>query len=166
MKKSQHRIDLHDCIRERDRSRDNWSIHVDEVAQWCPRGNTFEEWVAQLCQLYNDVCELVPSSEVVVATLTLESTQALETFKNPANLSVDALMPPSLYILNADLEFPAEAEQYYRIVGANEISASIKKGVVIVRSARGFLEFQNDEEFDNTIYISSRFHDAPTSPIW
>jgi hypothetical protein len=156
---TQYRSDLRTVLSQRDYTLETWSVHVDELTQWCPLSDSFEHWLEPLCLIYEEACALLVNDSVVVA-LTLNPTSQLDTFNSMSTLIVDFFTPPSLYVLKAGLSFPLSGEQYYRVVPHNEIAANanmIKAGRCIVRSARSLQALERGWEFDNTLYIASKF---------
>jgi hypothetical protein len=151
--------DVRSCLNQRDQSIETWSIHVDELAQWRPKKESLDAWLAQLQSIYNDALLVVADDAVVAVTLCLEPSTNIEMFKKPKSLTVDLLTPPSLYVLKPGLSFPSAGEEYYRVLNPSEFGCSISHGTMIGRSARSVQELESAWEFDNTIYIASRFGD-------
>ena len=108
------KTDLSGCLEQRDPLLENWSIHVDEISQWHPRNESFDEWFKQLCLIYKEACLIVGESGVVIATLTLKASNTLKIFENLSALEVDFFTPPSIYVLKNTLEFPCAGESAQR----------------------------------------------------
>jgi hypothetical protein len=150
-------IDLRSVIMQRDKSLDTWSIHVDEIKQWHPRYESFDSWFEELCDIYSEAKQIVTAPEIVVVALSFEPSVEIETFQSLQKLSIDYFTPPSLYLLKSDFAFPAAGEEYFRVLYSKEIGLSLLDSTVIARSSRTLEGLQQGWEFDNTIYISSRF---------
>ncbi len=157
MTTSHSKNSLRSCIAQRDRNIETWSTHVDEIAEWAPAHQSFDEWIGQLLNLYSVACEMAVSTEVVAVALSFEPSSELTTFRNLGDIVVDFFTPPSLYILKQDLTFPSAGEEYYRVLSPIEIDRVSIKGFVIARSARSLQGLQSGWEFDNTIYVASGF---------
>lgn len=143
----------------RDLTAEIWSIHVDEVVEWCPNSQSFNEWMQRCSDFYRLACSYADPSDVIVVALSFEPSLEIETFHRSENLLVDFFTPPSLYLLKKPLTFPSSGEEYYRLLEPSLIPASLPQGVAVVaRSARSIQGLNNGWEFDNTIYIASRFH--------
>jgi hypothetical protein len=150
-------IDLVTWLNQWPRSSDIWTIHVDELQQWQPRNESYTEWMGQLLKLYEQACSSLLAADTVVLAMSLVVSEQLETFSNIHDLQVDFFTPPSLYLLNKGLEFPSSREQYFRLLVQDELGFPMQQGVAIVRSARNILDKAESKEFDNTLYIVSRF---------
>jgi hypothetical protein len=150
-------IDLLTWLSQWTRSSAIWTIHVDELQQWQPKSELYSEWMDQLLKLYDKACSMSHATDTVVVAVSLVVSEQLETFPKRNNLQIDFFTPPSLYLLNKALEFPASREQYFRLLNQGEFGLKIHQGVAIVRSARNFLGIAGSREFDNTLYIVSRF---------
>lgn len=140
------------------RSREVWSIHVDELSEWRPSNMSYAAWAAELVGLWELAKQLLQGPGVVVAAISFEASERLETFQHLLEVPLDSFTPPSLYLLNEGLEFPAAGEQYYRVVARAEVSVAVPdQCAVIARSARSIQGMENSWEFDNTLYFASKF---------
>jgi hypothetical protein len=139
------------------RSKEVWSVHVDELTEWRPASTSYAAWVKELVRLWELVKQLLQGPGVVVAAISFEASEELETFAQVLDVPLDSFTPPSLYLLNERLEFPAAGEQYYRVLTRAEFDAPPVDGTVIVRSARSLQAMANSWEFDNTLYIATDF---------
>jgi hypothetical protein len=147
---------LREHLDARDKTIPAWSIHVDEVSDWRPRSESFLDWLEQALEIYRSTLTNAGRACEVVVALSLKPTTSLETFEKPISFELDFFTPPSIYVVQQGLEFPVAGEQYYRVLGADEFRVPVS-GVLVVRSARSLQAMQNGWEFDNVLYIASRF---------
>lgn len=157
MKQIPVKTGLQACIESRDSTTEIWSIHLDVVTEWCPRNESYSEWMQQSGDLYALACSYADPLDVVVVALSFESSTEIELFQNLKRLTVDFFTPPSLYLLRKSLLFPSCGEEYYRLLPSNVLPVLGAQCVVVARSARSLQGLENGWEFDNTIYIASRF---------
>lgn len=148
---------LDEWIRSWPRSKEVWSIHVDELTDWQPTNTSHAAWVMELVKLWALARRLCQEPCVVIAALSFEASDRVRTFKNVLTVPLDVFTPPSLYLLNERLGFPAAGEQYYRILTKTEFEWLPDGSTVIARSARSVQALANNWEFDNTLYVASKF---------
>jgi hypothetical protein len=134
-----------------------WTIHVDELSDWNPSETTYEAWITELVRLWALAMKLTKAPGVVIAALNFRASEHLELFSCLSSVPIDTMTPPSMYILDSSLEFPADGEQYYRVLTKTEFRGLPKEATAVVRSARSLLAVANSWEFDNTLYIAAKF---------
>ncbi|RQP24787.1 hypothetical protein [Piscinibacter terrae] len=130
---------------------------MDELTDWTPAGTSYADWLTELLRLWGRAKQLLQDSDAVVAVVSFEASAELQTFPELLDVPLDAFTPPSLYLLDECLTFPPAGEQYYRVLDKAEFDALPAGGTVIARSARSMQALANSWEFDNTLYIASRF---------
>lgn len=148
---------LNEWVHSWPRAGEAWSVHVDDLLEWAPASTSYAAWVPELLRLWERARQLLQGSGVVVAVISFEPSQELERFAELHELPIDFFTPPSLYLLKEHLEFPAAGEQYYRVLTTAEFDALPGGGTAIARSARSAQALANSWEFDNTLYVATKF---------
>ena len=154
--KENNLFDINNWVDDWHKKSELWTIHVDELIQWSPKSESFNEWVEQLLNIYNLACSKLSRSDVLVATLSFEATKDIQKFSSIKDMRVDYFSPPTLYLLEK-FDFPFQGEMYYRILHTSEFDYFLSKGLVIAFSGRSVQEKDNLWDFNNTLYFVSNW---------